>query len=158
MGVRYMFMDFTTFFDIYMRPRTGRRLKRDGIEFCYAATSLMIACSKSDMEEHPDERETVQDILKQAFGLSEGTVHRMLEFADNASEESYLGEITQLINQQFTPPGKRFILEKLWCVAYADGRIENREQAFIDRIATEINMSSEDVETARILAQHQRAP
>ena len=116
----------------------------------------MIACSKSDMEEHPDERETVQDILKQAFSLSEGTVLRMLEFADNASEESYLGEITHLINQQFTPPDKRFILEKLWCVAYADGRIENKEQAFIDRIASEIDMSSEDVDTARILAQHQR--
>jgi len=156
MGVRYFSMDFRTFFDIYMRPRTGRRLKRDGIEFCYAAASLMIACSKSDMEEHPDERETVQDILKQAFSLSEGTVLRMLEFADNASEESYLGEITHLINQQFTPPDKRFILEKLWCVAYADGRIENKEQAFIDRIASEIDMSSEDVDTARILAQHQR--
>ena len=56
-------MDFTTFFDIYMRPRSGKPLDRDGIEFRYAAASLLIACSKSDMDEDPEERKVIRQIL-----------------------------------------------------------------------------------------------
>ena len=48
---------------------------------------------------------------------------------------------------------KRFILEKLWFVAHADGRIADEELAFVNRVAGDINMTSDDVETARLLAQ-----
>jgi len=76
-----------------------------------------------------------------------------LEFADTASEEAYLGEINQLINDQFNDRDKRFILEKLWLVAHADGRIADEELAFVNRVAGDINMTADDVETARILSQ-----
>lgn len=147
-------MDFTTFFDIYMRPHTTKPLSRDGIEFRYAAASLMIACSKADLIEDPEEKRVIKQILEETFDISGSTTDRLLEFADTASEGEYLGEITILINEQFNDRDKRFILEKLWRVAYADGRIENQEREFIDRIAGEINLSEEDVNTARTLAQH----
>lgn len=148
-------MDFTTFFDIYMHPRSNRPLNRDGIEFRYAAASLLIACSKSDMDEDPEEKRVIKKILAESFTISDYTIDRLLDFADTASEAEYLGEVTNLINEQFNDRDKRFLLEKLWVVAYADGRIENQERDFIDRIAGEISMTSEDVETAHILAQHQ---
>ena len=147
-------MDFQTFFDIYMRPRSREPLKRDGIEFRYAAASLLIACSKSDMDEDPKERAVIRDILKTTFDISDHTIDRLLEFADTASEGEYLGEINTLINDQFSERDKRFILEKLWCVAHADGRIADEEVAFVNRGANDINMTSEDIETARILSQH----
>jgi uncharacterized tellurite resistance protein B-like protein len=148
-------MDFTTFFDIYMRPHSRRPLDRDGIEFRYAAAALLIACSKSDLDEHPEERQVITEILEETFSISKKTVDRLLAFADTASEGTYLTEITTLVNEQFNDRDKRFLLEKLWCVAYADGRIETREREFIDRIASQISLSSEDVETAHTLAQHQ---
>ncbi|MBT4162155.1 MAG: hypothetical protein HOE54_12675 [Gammaproteobacteria bacterium] len=147
-------MEFQTFFDIYMRPRSRELLKRDGIEFRYAAASLLIACSKSDMDEDPKERAVIRDILKVTFDISDRTIDRLLEFADTASEEEYLGEINSLINEQFSERDKRFILEKLWCVTHADGRIADEELEFLHRVAGDINMTSEDVETARILSQH----
>ena len=147
-------MDFTTFFDIYMRPRGRQLLRRDGIEFRYAAAALMIACSRSDDEQHPDETRVIRDILRDAFNLSENTIDRLMDFADRASQQDYLAEVTGLINDQFSETDKRFILEQLWCVAYADGRIETNEAAFIDRVASEINLGPSDIETARTLAQH----
>ena len=146
-------MDFQTFFDIYMRPRGRNPLKRDGIEFRYAAASLMIACSKADMDEDPREKVVIRQILQDAFDISDHTVDRLLEFADTASEEAYLGEINQLINEQFTDRDKRFILEKLWYVAHADGRIADEELDFVNRVACDINMTAADVETARILSE-----
>ncbi len=147
-------MDFTTFFDIYMRPRSHLPLDRDGIEFRYAAASLMIACSKADFDEDPEEHRVIRDILQDAFKLSAKTIDRLLQFADTASERNYLDEITGLIKDQFSGRDKRFLLEKLWVVAYADGRIENQEKAFIERIAGEIGLDGDDVETAHTLAQH----
>lgn len=114
----------------------------------------MIACSKADLIEDPEEKRVIKQILEETFDISGSTTDRLLEFADTASEGEYLGEITILINEQFNDRDKRFILEKLWRVAYADGRIENQEREFIDRIAGEINLSEEDVNTARTLAQH----
>lgn len=151
--VYYYPVDFQTFFDIYMRPRGRGPLKRDGIEFRYAAASLLIACSKSDMDEDPREKAVIRQILQDTFDISDRTIDRLLEFADTASEEAYLGEINQLINDQFSDRDKRFILEKLWRVAHADGRIADEELAFVNRVAGDINMTADDVETARILSQ-----
>ena len=148
-------MDFQTFFDIYLRPRTRGLLQRDGIEFRYAASALLIACSRSDMDEDPEERRVIREILKTTFNISDGTIDRLLDFADTASEEQYLGEVTQLVNDQFSDRDKRFLLEKLWVVAFADGRIEAREESFIRRIADEINLQPEDVKTSYSLARHQ---
>lgn len=147
-------MNFETFFDIYMRPNGRGILDRDGIEFRYAAASLMIACSKADMDEDPRERAAITRILIEAFDITEHTIERLLKFADNASADEYLNIIARLVNEQFSDRDKRFILEKLWIVAHADGRIDDQEVAFVNRIAADINMSDNDVETARKLASH----
>lgn len=145
-------MEFPTFFDIYMRPRGNSQLERDGIEFRYAAASLLIGCSRADMDEDPKERAVIRQILEDTFAISERTVDRLLEFADNASAEAYLNEISSLVNEQFSDTDKRFILEKLWLVALADGRIDDQEVDFVNRVANDINMTAVDVETARTLA------
>lgn len=147
-------MEFTTFFDIYMRPHSYGHLQRDGIEFRYAAAAMMIACSKSDMDEDPEETRVIRDILRETFDISESTIDRLIDFADQASDQEYLQQITTLVNEQFSARDKRFLLEKLWQVAYADGRILDQEREFIDRIAGEINLSEADILTSQALAQH----
>jgi uncharacterized tellurite resistance protein B-like protein len=148
-------LDVSTFFDIYIRSHTRTPIKRDGIEFRYAAATLLIACSRSDMDEDPKEKEVIQKILTETFNVSERTIGQLLEFAETAGEEEYLGGITNLINEQFSVRDKHFLLEKLWLVAYADGRIEKQEQDFIERVANDIDMQQKDIEIARTLAQQQ---
>ena len=145
-------LDFATFFDIYMRPTAGRMLNRDGIEFRYAAAAVLIACSKADMDEDPMEKQVIRSILNETFKISEKTIDRLISMADAASEGEYLDQVTSLIRQQFSERDKRFLLEKLWRVAYADGRIDRYEEEFIDRVAREIDMTNEDVTVARALA------
>ncbi len=144
-------MDTTTFLDIYVRSRSDKLLDRDGIEFRYAAASLLLACSKSDMDEDPEEKALIRQILHDAFDLSDNTIDRLMQFADAASEDNYLSELTGLINDQFSDRDKRFLLEKLWQVAYADGRIEKQEEEFISRVAVEISMTEDDIKIARAL-------
>ena len=147
-----MSIDFATFFDIYMRPSESHVLQRDGIEFRYAAATLLVACSKSDLDEDPLEKRVIVNILQNTLGLSHQTIARILEFANSASEESYLAEIIALIKNNFAMKDKRFLMEKLWQVAYADGRIDRFEQTFINDVASQIEVGRDDVIAAQALA------
>lgn len=140
-----------------MRPRNNDLLRRDGVEFRYAAAALLIACSKADLDEAQEEKDTIRKLLHDTFGVSDRTVERLFAFAYATEEGEYLREITRLINLQFSPRDKHFLLEKLWEVAYADGRIEDQEQAFIERIANEIDLPDDAIEVARTIAQHSRS-
>lgn len=62
-----MTKDFKTFFDIYVRPSEDGRIDRDSYEFRYAAAALLVACSKADLDEDPEEQKVIIEILKETF-------------------------------------------------------------------------------------------
>ncbi|MBL6691657.1 MAG: TerB family tellurite resistance protein [Pseudomonadales bacterium] len=109
-------MDFEQFFKIYIKPRSSGQLNRDGIEFRYTAASILIACSKADLDEHPEELKMIREILSNTFGVPDGVIDRLLEVGETASEEEYLNQITTFVNRQFSHEDKQFLLEKLWLV------------------------------------------
>ena len=148
-------MDFETFLDIYVTNRSGEILDREGIEFRYTAACLLIACSKSDMDRDPEEDRIIRQILETTFGISETIIDRLVEFGEDASEEQYLDSITGFVNSQFGKRDKYFLLEKLWLVAYADDRIEQSEEKFINRIADALGLDEVDIRTARVQAQRE---
>lgn len=148
-------MDFEQFFNIYIKPRSSGQLNRDGIEFRYTAASILIACSKADLDEHPDELNTIRGILSSTFSVPDGVIDRLLEVGETASEEEYLKQITTFVNNQFSQEDKLFLREKLWMVALADNKIDTLEEAFISRVADEINLDNMDIISARSEAENQ---
>lgn len=146
-------MDFQVFFDLYMRRDFDGPLSRDGVEFRYAAAALLVACSNADLDETADEKEAIQNLLAETFGVNEQTVERMFKFGYSSGEGTYLEELTTLINEQFDDRDKRFVLEKLWHVALVDGHLHEREAEFIDRVAAAFNMSPEEIEAAKKAAE-----
>lgn len=148
-------MDFEQFFNIYIKPRSSGQLNRDGIEFRYTAASILIACAKADLDEHPDELKMIRQILSNTFGVPDGVINRLLEVGETASEETYLKQITTFVNQQFSHEDKQFLLEKLWMVALADEKIDKLEENFISRVAEEINLGNMDIISARSAAENQ---
>ncbi len=150
-------MDFETFLDIYVTNRSDEILDRHGIEFRYTAASLLIACSKSDMDQDPEETRVIRRILQNTFEISDTIIDRLIKFGENASDEEYLGKITSFVNTQFGKRDKYFLLQKLWLVAYADERIEDSEEKFIKRVAGELGMDEVDITTARAQAEREVA-
>lgn len=148
-------MDFEQFFNIYIKPRSSGQLNRDGIEFRYTAASILIACSKADLDEHPEELKMIREILSNTFGVPDGVIDRLLEVGETASEEEYLNQITTFVNGQFSHEDKLFLLEKLWLVALADNKIDKLEEDFISHVAEEINLGTMDIISARSAAENQ---
>lgn len=142
-------MDFAQFFNIYIKPRSSGQLTRDGIEFRYTAASILVACSKSDMDQDPEEEKVIRKILGESFDIPEGVIDRLIEVGETASEEEYLNQITTFVNNQFGKQDKQFLLEKLWLVALADKRVEDMERDFIERIAHAIDLDADAIKAAR---------
>lgn len=144
-----MTRDFKTFFDIYVRPSEGARINRESYEFKYAAAALLVACSKSDFDEDPEEKKVITEILQETFKVSATTLESLLQMAGAASEEDNLIDITNMVNEYYSEKDKHFLLENLWRVAYADGRLDKYEELFIDRIAAKIQLTRDDVSRAQ---------
>ncbi len=141
--------DFKTFFDIYVRPSKSGHINRGSYEFRYAAAALLIACSKADFDEDPEEEKVIIEIIQETFKVSATVLESILQMADDASEEDNLTNITNMVNEYYSDSDKQFLMECLWQVAYADGRLDKFEELFIQRIAAMIQLTTYDVSKAR---------
>ncbi len=101
------------------------------------------------MDEDPEEEKVIIEILQETFKVSPTTLESLLQMAGAASEEDNLIDITNMVNEYYSEKDKHFLLENLWRVAYADGRLDRYEELFIDRIAAMIRLTRDDVSRAQ---------
>lgn len=145
---KLMALDIETFFDIYVRPRGGR-LDRHGFAARYAAAALLVACSQADSDEDPEEKRVILDILTNTFELSPSTILQILRLANDSAQSESLATIAQLVNEYYKQNEKRSLLQHIWRVAYADGRVDEYEERFVDRVADLLGLTENDVAEAR---------
>jgi uncharacterized tellurite resistance protein B-like protein len=101
-----------------------------------ATAVLMIEIGSADFHIDEAELEALADALQQRFGLSSAELAELLELAHQQSQDSHsLHPFLRRINQHFDPQQKAAILEDLWRVAFADGRLDKYEEYHIRRIA-----------------------
>jgi len=115
-----------------------------------ATAALLFEMQRADFDEHEEERKVLERVLRKTFGLSEEETRELALLAQQESEDSVsLHQFTRLINQQFSPEEKVRVVEMLWQVAFADGRIDRYEEALVRKIAELIYVSHKDFIQAR---------
>lgn len=101
-----------------------------------ASAVLMIEIGRADFHIEEAELAAMADALQRRFELSPGELAELLELARQESRDSpSLHPFLRRINQHFDPEQKAEILEDLWRVAFADGRLDKYEEYHIRRIA-----------------------
>ncbi|MBL6691665.1 MAG: TerB family tellurite resistance protein [Pseudomonadales bacterium] len=145
-----MQQDVEKFFETNLLPSQGG--DRQLYEVRYAAAALLIACAKSDFEEDPDEEEVIVGILRDRFEVDEELLDRLVEFADAHTGTMGLETFTRLVNKHYTEGHKLMLIEDLWRVAFADGRIDKYEDMFIYRVAGMLDISREQVQSLKAVA------
>ncbi len=144
--------DLDTFFEMYAKPSSRGYVNRDSYELKYAAAALMISCARADFEEDPEEEELILEILRKTFKVSGNTLDSLIRMADSASTNRGLEDFARLVNENYSDKGKFFLVFNLWRVAYADGRLDQYEEQFIQRISGMIRLEDERVKKAQKLA------
>jgi uncharacterized tellurite resistance protein B-like protein len=110
-----------------------------------AAAALLFEMLRADNQEHPAERHALESALRDQFGLGKAETRELAALADReAADAVSLYQFTGLINDHFTPEQKVQVVEMLWQVAYADGRLDPYEEALVRKIADLIYVPHRD--------------
>jgi uncharacterized tellurite resistance protein B-like protein len=115
--------------------------KHDQHSLQLATAALLFEMLRADYNEHPDEYAALERVLQRSFSLSLAETQQLARLADQeAAEAVSLYQFTGLINQHFSAGEKIRVIEMLWQVAYADGRIDRYEEALVRKIADLIHV------------------
>lgn len=124
-------------------PAAGMLASREPIELATAA--LLVEMSRSDFSESDAEREAVRHLLQRRFVLDEAALDRLIADASNRADTAVsLHEFTHRLNRELPHGDKLAILEMLWYVCNADGKIDKHEEYLIQRIAGLLHISDRD--------------
>jgi uncharacterized tellurite resistance protein B-like protein len=115
-----------------------------------AVAALLVEAARLDDRFDAAERETIQRLLAARFGLSPAATCDLLAAAERAVDRSsQLFRFTDMVIRRLEPEQRIPIIEMLWEVAYADGRLDPEVDALLRRIGGLIGVSDQDRMRAR---------
>lgn len=101
-----------------------------------AAAALLIEVARADFEFGDEEDRTIRAALAGTLDLRAEEIDEILRLAVAESREATsLHQFTHLVNESHSIAEKRALMEDLWRVAYADGRIDKYEEHLLRRLA-----------------------
>ena len=126
-------------------------------DYRLAAAALLVHAAAIDGDVSDVERDKLHILIKQQFDLDETTTDELLveaTQAENASIDLY--HFTSLINRSLEEDGRRRVVEMMWEMVYADGRVSEFERNLIWRAADLLGVSSrERIELGQRVASRQ---
>lgn len=115
-----------------------------------AAASLLVEAARLDDNFASNERRTVLDLLSRRFGLERHEAETLLEMAEARQEQAGgLFGFTHTVKEGFSPSERLALVEMLWEVAYADGKLHDFEANLIRRVAGLLYVSDRERGEAR---------
>jgi len=141
-------------FDSLLPPQPGAAPAADEHSLQLATAVMLVEVMRADASFHDDERTAVLAALRDKFSLADDEAARLAELAEaTARQSSDLFAFTSRINQHFEMPQKLRMVEHMWRVAYADGRISEHERHLLWRVADLLHVPQGAQVHARLRAQ-----
>lgn len=101
-----------------------------------AAAALLIETARADFRQDAEEEQALEALLCDSLALSGTEVHDLVQQASNRVDNATsLYEFTRLINDYYSPEQKLQLVDAMWRVAYADGRLDKYEEHLIRQVA-----------------------
>ncbi|MCW8893415.1 MAG: TerB family tellurite resistance protein [Deltaproteobacteria bacterium] len=116
-----------------------------------AAAVLLLEVAHTDGEFHHSEQALLGSLLKEHFSVTEEALEELLELADETRRNSHdLHQFTREINKNFSQPEKEQIIEAVWQLVYADGRLDHYEEALMRQLGSLIGLSHRQLIDAKL--------
>lgn len=132
-------------------PESGAKAPEpDRHQLAVAATALMVQLSRVDSDEDERELQTIIDCAVQAHEVTGQEAREILDDAlAHADDATSMYEFTGQLNAQLSQASKQLLLESIWRVALADGRIDKYEEHLIRRVADLLHLNQREFVQAR---------
>ncbi len=118
-----------------------------------AAVALLIELAQSDRTVPPEELATIERIVRERFRLDAATAGRLIAAARkelDASLEDWV--FATAVREGFDERERVGIVELLWEVVYADGRLARLEASAMRRLVDQLAIGKDASESARAQA------
>ena len=119
-------------------------------EFHLAAASLLVHAACVDADFDDDERAKIMALMESRLELSGDEARTLLAAAETAVDESVqLLGFTRAVKDNFSYAERVELIEMLWEVVYADGKVDEYESQLMRRIGGLVYVSDRDRGVAR---------
>jgi uncharacterized tellurite resistance protein B-like protein len=134
----------------FFAPSEDAPEKPDAHQLTVAATALMVQLSRIDSDQDDAELKTIVDCAVSSRQVTREEAEDILADALNqADDATSLYEFTGQLNEHLDQQQKQALLESIWRVAFADGRIDKYEAHLIRRMADLLHLNHREYIQAR---------
>jgi uncharacterized tellurite resistance protein B-like protein len=114
-------------------------------DYRLAAAALLVHVVGIDGAISETERQELRAVLKHRFDLDDAATAELIDAATTIEGEAVdLYRFTSLLNRRLDEDGRARIVEMMWEIIYADGRVSEFEDNVVWRVADLLNISSRD--------------
>jgi len=125
--------------------RAGESKPFDDTDYRLSAAALLVHVAASDDSFDAAERRVLRDALTQRFEIDADDADAFIDAAVAADREAVdLYQFTSMINRALDDDGKRKLVEVLFLIGYADGKLSEFEDNIVWRASELLHVSSQD--------------
>lgn len=123
----------------------GEKTTFDDNDYRLSAAALLVHVAASDDSFDQTERAVLHDALTQRFDVEPEDANAMIDAAVAADREAVdLYQFTSMINRALDDEGKKKLVEVLFLIGYADGKLTEFENNIVWRASELLHVSSQD--------------
>ncbi|WP_303721016.1 TerB family tellurite resistance protein [Malonomonas rubra] len=116
-----------------------------------AAAVLLLEVAHADGDYHVEEEKMIETVMKNHFSVADELLEELLALAEKTRQDSSdLHQFTRKINKAFNQTEKEQIIEAIWKLVYADGRLDHFEEALMRQLGTLIGLSHRQLIEAKL--------
>jgi uncharacterized tellurite resistance protein B-like protein len=140
-----MFDSLRQFIADVVSPSATDQQTFDDTGYRLAATALLVHVISLDGEPTAIERKTLHSLIESGFGLDPGTADRLIAAATLEEGQAVdLYHFTSVIMRAVDEAGRARIIEMMWELVYADGRVSEFEDNVVWRAADLLGISTRE--------------
>ena len=132
-----MFERLKSVFILSDAERPGGSAQDSSRRIQVATAVILLEVANADDDFSDVEQDTVISILKDNFNLSIDEVDELIDVSDEERKGSVdMWHFANIINENYTETEKHSVMDNIWRVIYADGRLDKYEDHIVHKLAT----------------------
>lgn len=118
-----------------------------------ATCALFLEMANIDGEFSKEEQENIISMLKEKFQLSDEYTAELMKTSQKELDGSIdLWQFTNLVNENYSRDEKINIVEMIWKIVFADGKLDKHEDYLVHKLGKLLRLSHKELINAKLKA------
>jgi uncharacterized tellurite resistance protein B-like protein len=114
-------------------------------DYRLAAAALLVHVAASDGMTDEAERRRLKEVIEDRFGLDGEATARLIQEAERSDRDAVdFYQFTSVLKRSLDEGGRLKVIEMMWEIAFADGKLDELEDNTIWRVAELLGVSARD--------------